>query len=233
MAEITTLTATPRAQQGTRASRRLRAQGLIPAVVYGLGTEATPVTVPWKALRASLSTDQGLNAVIHLELDGDRTPTLVKDIQRHPVRRDVLHVDFLRVDLTKPVDADVPVVLAGEATRVLRVEGGMVEHVLTTVTVTAKPDDIPPQVTVDVSDLDVGDTIRAGDLSLPEGVALATDADEPVVSAQVVHVEVPEAAVAPAAAEGEVAAGDARAAAGGDAAAGDGEGDAAGGDDKG
>jgi large subunit ribosomal protein L25 len=231
MAEITTLTATPRAQQGTRASRRLRAQGLIPAVVYGLGTEATPVTVPWKALRASLSTDQGLNAVIHLELDGDRTPTLVKDIQRHPVRRDVLHVDFLRVDLSKPVDADVPVVLEGEATRVLRVEGGMVEHVLTTVTVTAKPDDIPPQITVDVSDLDVGDTIRAGDLSLPAGVTLATEPDEPVVSAQVVHVDVPEAAAA--ATEGEAAAGDARAAAGGDAAAGDGEGDAAGGDDKG
>jgi large subunit ribosomal protein L25 len=223
MAEIITLTATQRAQQGTRPARRLRAEGKVPAVVYGLGTDPIPVTVQWKELRAALTTDQGLNAVVHLEVDGDRTPTLVKDIQRHPVRRDVLHVDFLRVDLSKPVDADVHIVLEGEADAVLKVEGGMVEQVLTSVTVTAKPDDIPPQITVDVSGLEVGDTIRVGDLSLPEGVTLATDPEEPVVSAQVVHVEVPEPEEGE---EAEAAEGEEAEAAEGEAA--EGEGDAGG-----
>ena len=106
MAEII-LTATPRPPQGTRPARRLRGEGKIPGVVYGLGADPVTLTVEWRELRAALVTEQGLNAVINLEIDGDRTPTLVKDMQRHPVRRNVLHVDFIRVDLDKTVDVEV------------------------------------------------------------------------------------------------------------------------------
>src|SRR3546814_3704332 len=95
MAEII-LQATPRPPQGTRSARRLRGEGKIPGVVYGLGGDPMPLTVDWRELRSALITDQGLNAVIHLEIDGSRTPTLVKDMQRHKVRRDVLHVDLDR-----------------------------------------------------------------------------------------------------------------------------------------
>ena len=90
MAEII-LHATPRPPQGTRPVRRLRAEGKIPGVVYGLGGDPITLSVEWRDLRAALITEQGLNAVIHLDIDGTTTPTLVKDIQRHKVRRDVLH----------------------------------------------------------------------------------------------------------------------------------------------
>jgi len=114
MAEII-LHATPRPPQGTRPVRRLRAEGKIPGVVYGLGGDPITLSVEWRDLRAALITQQGLNAVIHLDIDGTTTPTLVKDIQRHKVRRDVLHVDFIRVDLDKTVDVEVQIHLHGEA----------------------------------------------------------------------------------------------------------------------
>ncbi len=185
MAEIT-LAATPRPVHGTRPSRRLRAKGLVPGVVYGHGGDPVPVTVPWRELRSALTTGQGLNAVIHLALEGTSTPTLVKDLQRHPVRRDVLHVDFLRVDLDVAVEVEVPVVLEGEARAVLSATGGVVDQVLTSLTVSAKPGAIPAQLVVDVTDLGVGDTVRVGDLALPAGVQTAVDPEQAIVIAQVV-----------------------------------------------
>ncbi|MGE3620454.1 MAG: 50S ribosomal protein L25 [Acidimicrobiia bacterium] len=221
MAEIT-LTATPRPVHGTRPSRRLRAEGKVPGVVYGVGGAPVPVTVVWRELRAALVTDQGLNAVIHLDVDGEVAPTLVKELQRHPVRRDVIHVDFLRVDLSKPVDADVPIHLEGEAIEVLRTTGGVVDQVLTSLTISAKPDQIPAQLVVDVSGLQVGDTIRVGDLALPAGVVTAVDPDEAVVTTSVVFADVPEGGAAGEGGEGGEA-----------PAAGGSEGDAEGGDAEG
>jgi large subunit ribosomal protein L25 len=182
MAEITTLHATTRAQQGTRPARRLRAEGSVPAVVYGMGGEAVPITLDWRELRAALTTEQGLNAVIHLELDGSTTPTLVKDLQRHPVRRDVLHLDLLRVDLDKPVDAEVSINLEGEAEAVTR-EDGVIDQVLQALVITAKPDDIPSGLTLDISGMEIGDTLRVGDVALPAGVTTPVDPEDPVVTA--------------------------------------------------
>ena len=150
------LHATPRPPQGTRPVRRLRAEGKIPGVVYGLGGDPITLSVEWRELRAALITEQGLNAVIHLDIDGETTPTLVKDIQRHQVRRDVLHVDFIRVDLSKTVDVEVSIHLEGEAEKVAR-EGGVVDQVLTSLLITAKPDDIPAGLTIDISDLEIGE----------------------------------------------------------------------------
>lgn len=180
MAEII-LQATPRQPQGTRSVRRLRAEGKIPGVVYGLGADPLTLTVDWRELRAALVTEQGLNAIIHLELDGTRTPTLVKDMQRHKVRRDVLHVDFIRVDLDKTVDVEVPIVLTGEAELVTR-ENGVVDQVLTSLTITAKPAAIPPQLTLDISGLEIGTALRVGDIALPEGVTTPVDHEEAVVA---------------------------------------------------
>lgn len=182
MAEII-LQATPRAAEGKRTARRLRAEGLIPGVVYGLGAEPQPLTVNWRELRATLITEQGLNAVIHLEVGGERTPTLVKVIQRHPVRRNVLHVDFIRVDLNKTVDVEVPVVLEGEARKVAD-ENGVVDQQLTALLITAKPADIPSQLVVDISDLEIGTNIRVSDIVLPAGVITSVDPEESVVAAQ-------------------------------------------------
>jgi large subunit ribosomal protein L25 len=181
MAEII-LHATPRPPQGTRPARRLRGEGKVPGVVYGLGGEPITLSVDWRDLRAALVTEQGLNAVIHLDIDGSTTPTLVKDIQRHKVRRDVLHVDFIRVDLSKTVDVEVTVHLEGEAEAVNR-EGGVVDQVLTALLITAKPDDIPSGLTIDISGLEIGSALRVSDIVLPAGVTTPVDPDDAVVTA--------------------------------------------------
>src|SRR3546814_6383102 len=128
-----------------------------------------PLTVDWRELRSALITDQGLNAVIHLEIDGSRTPTLVKDMQRHKVRRDVLHVDFIRVDLDKTVEVEVHIVIEGEAELVTR-ENGVVDQVLTALHITAKPAEIPSQLVIDISPLAIGNALRVSDLTLTTGV---------------------------------------------------------------
>ena len=228
MAEIITLTATPRPPQGTRPARRLRNEGKVPGVVYGLGADPVTLTVEWRELRAALVTEQGLNAVIHLEVAGERTPTLVKDIQRHPVRRNVLHVDFIRVDLNKPVDVEVGIHLEGEAEGVSR-EGGVVDQVMQSLLITAKPDDIPAGLSVDISDLVIGEAKRVSDIVLPAGVTTNVDPDEAVVTASFQVAEIPEPVEGEEgeAAEGEEAEGEA---AEGEAAEGDGGESADGGD---
>ena len=169
MAEII-LTATPRPPQGTRPARRLRNEGKIPGVVYGLGADPITLTVEWRELRAALVTEQGLNAVIHLEIDGDRTPTLVKDMQRHPVRRNVLHVDFIRVDLDKTVDVEVTIHLEGEAEAVTR-EGGVVDQVLQALAhhTPSRPTSRPASPSTS-RDLEIGDAKHVSDITLPDGV---------------------------------------------------------------
>lgn len=162
--------------QGTRPSRRLRRSGRVPAVVYGMGTEPVTVSVDKTDLRAALNTDAGLNALITLDIDGGRQLSIIKDLQRHPVRRDVLHVDFLRIDPDNEVEVDIPLVLIGEAKKVTQASG-MVDQVMHHLPVRAKPDDIPVEVTADVSDLEVGSSLRVSDIDLPAGVTVAGDAD--------------------------------------------------------
>jgi large subunit ribosomal protein L25 len=182
MAEIK-LHATPRAPEGTRTVRRLRGEGKVPGVVYGMGGDPLPLTVDWRELRAALVTEQGLNAVIHLDLDGTSTPTLVKEMQRHPVRRTVLHVDFIRVDLNKPVDVEVAISLEGEAEAVTR-ENGVVDQTMTSLLITAKPNDIPAGLTIDISSLEIGHSLHVSDIVLPAGVTTPVDPSETVVAAQ-------------------------------------------------
>lgn len=181
MAEIT-LSATPRPPQGTRTVRRLRAEGKVPGVLYGLGADPVPLSVEWRELRSALITEQGLNAIIHIEVDGEKSPTLVKDMQRHPVRRDILHVDFIRVDLDKTVDVEVSISLEGEAELVSR-EGGVVDQVLQSLWITAKPADIPSGLTVDISSLEIGGALRVSDIALPDGVTTQVDPEDAVVTA--------------------------------------------------
>jgi large subunit ribosomal protein L25 len=184
MAEIVLAAETGR-PTGSSASRRLRSEGKVPAVVYGPGAEAVPVAVVWRELRAALTTDKGTNALITLDLgNGTRRQAVVKELQRHPVRRDVLHVDFFEVDPDKPISTDVTIVLEGEAEAVLR-EQGVVEQVMNALVVTGKPTAIPGHIAVDVSDLEIGHTITVADLTLPSGVTTDVDPEETVVTAQV------------------------------------------------
>ena len=170
------LTAETGRERGTRPSRRLRRTGRVPAVVYGMGDNPIQVSVDRADLRGALSTDAGLNSLITLEVDGDRQLSIVKDLQRHPVRRDVLHVDFLRINPDLEVEMEVPLLLVGEAKKVTQASG-MVDQVMHSVPLLAKPADIPVEVTADVSDLEVGSSLRVSDIALPAGVTAAGDPD--------------------------------------------------------
>jgi large subunit ribosomal protein L25 len=174
------LSADPVRPIGTRPSRRLRREGKVPAVVYGLGGDPVPVAVDWRELRQCLKTEAGANALINIDIAGNRHLSIVKDIQRHPVRRDVIHVDFLRVDPTKPVTVEVPVLVTGEAKQVAAM-AGIVDQQMFKVAVSARPDAIPNDITVDVSDMAIGDTVSVADLQLPAGVEAASDPESLVV----------------------------------------------------
>jgi large subunit ribosomal protein L25 len=168
---------------GSPASRRLRATGKVPAVLYGRGAEPAPISVEWRDLRSALTTDKGLNALLTLKIGSKSTKAIVKEMQRHPVRRDVLHIDFLAVDVDKPITTDVPLVLEGEPEKVIR-DDGVVEQIVNVLIVTAKPDAIPGHIAVDVSDLEIGQHITVGDLQLPADVTTETDPEETVVTAK-------------------------------------------------
>src|SRR5262245_37291291 len=128
MAEITVTADTGR-PTGSRASGRLRAEGKVPGDVYGLRRGAGPVPEAWREPRHARRREAGRNALIDLHVDGGSELVMVKELQRHPVRRDVLHVDFLRVSRDQELTVDVPISVTGEATRVLAAEG-IVEHLL-------------------------------------------------------------------------------------------------------
>jgi large subunit ribosomal protein L25 len=166
---------------GTRPSRRLRAEGKVPGVVYGQGSEPVSVAVDRRELRQALSGPAGVNAVINLDVGGTTQPTVVKSLQRDPVRRRVTHIDFLIVNLSEEITMDVPIVLQGEAKAVLDA-GGLLEHHLTALAVTTTPRNIPNELVVDVSGLDLGDSVRVGDIALPAGVTTSVDPDTTVVT---------------------------------------------------
>jgi large subunit ribosomal protein L25 len=184
MADEVTLAAVPRTAAGSRAANRMRRAGQVPAIVYGRGSLPRSVAVTRRELRAALTTEAGANALINLEVDGERLLTIVRDVQRDPIRHAVTHVDFILVSRDVAVTVEVPVVLEGEAEEVHRADG-TVEQQLFTLTVSAKPGDIPPAIPVDVSGLTIGDSVRVGDLRLPAGAATDVDPEEPVVVAQV------------------------------------------------
>jgi large subunit ribosomal protein L25 len=196
MAEIN-LKATTGRELGSGPSKRIRAEGNVPGVVYGLDADPIAVTVEWRPLREALTTEAGLNALIDLDVDGEIALTVVKELQRHPIRGNVLHIDFLRVSADAEITVEVPIVLEGEAKAVLS-DGGTVDQLLYALAINAKPADIPNELTVDISGLEVNGAIHVGDIALPAGVSTDVDPEESVVSGTQAQV-----AEEPSAAEGE------------------------------
>ena len=190
MAEIT-LVAEPGRLSGSAASRRLRAAGRVPAVLYGHGATATSLSVDGRDLRHALSGEAGLNQLLSLQVGSDTHLALARSIQRHPVRHTVLHVDFQIVRRDEIISADVPIVLVGEA-KAVEQEKGLVEQLLNALTVNATPARIPSNIEVDISDLTVGTAVRVGDLPLPEGVTTDVAPDELVVLASVTRAAIEE-----------------------------------------
>jgi large subunit ribosomal protein L25 len=203
MAEVN-LVAEPGRTTGSSASRRLRHAGRVPAVVYGHGMKPVPVSVVARDLRTALSV-HGLNQVLTLDVDGSTHLVLARQLQRHPVRHTLSHVDFQVVRRDEIVSAEVPLVLVGAATKVEQ-ERGLLEHTLTSLSVRSTPEQIPQEIAVDVSGLEIGASLRVRDLVLPRGVTTDVDPDELVVIAAASTVAAALAAEAAAEEAAEVAA---------------------------
>lgn len=191
---------------GTSATRRLRAEGWIPGVVYGHGADPIAVAVGAREFQIALSGEAGRNTLLSLEVDGANYLTLARDIQRHPVRHTVSHVDFLIVRRDEVITAEVPINLVGEAIEVQHGDG-VVDQQLFALQIKARPADIPPSVDIDISALVIGGSLHVSDISLPAGVELETDLEATVVAGQPPRVQTAEELEAEAAEEGAVAEG--------------------------
>lgn len=176
------LTVEERAQTGKGYARKLRADGKIPAVIYGSGKEATHIELAVREVERALSSSGSL---IDLNLQGTTRTVIVKDIHREPVRATLQHVDFHEIDLTKKLETLVPIRVVGEDQRAN--DGGVVQTLLWEIEVLCLPTDIPNAIEVDVSELELDSTITLEDLVLPEGVEVIGDLDEAVLK-----VEIPE-----------------------------------------
>ncbi len=172
-----------RPELGTRPSKRLRSDGRIPAVIYGHGDDPVAVSVDARSLRSAFAGEAGENTLFDLELAGTRHLAIARELQRHPVRQTISHVDFQVVSRDELVPADVPITLVGEALAEQRL-GGNVEHALLSLHIHAKPGDIPSSIEVDISELALGDSIRLSDVALPPGVSTDLDLETTVAVAQ-------------------------------------------------
>jgi large subunit ribosomal protein L25 len=186
-------------QTGSPSSRRLRREDRIPAVVYGLGMTPISISVDRRDLRAALSGPSGVNTVLDLTVEGTVYPAIVKEMQRHPVRRTVSHIDFLQVNLDVEIVVSVPVHLNGEAKEVA-LHNGLVDLQLTELQVRTTPRTIPDSIEIDISEMTVDDVITVGQLAVPAGCAFVHEDDQPVVTVTILRTAVEEE---PAAEEGE------------------------------
>jgi large subunit ribosomal protein L25 len=177
----TKLVATTGRTTGTSSSRRLRAEGQIPAVLYGRGMSPVSVTVDRRDLRLALSGPAGSNTVLDLQVDGTSYPAVIKEMQRHPIRRTVNHIDFFQVNMNEEITVSVSIRLEGEA-KAVQAEGGLVDPAVDSVDVLTTPNNKPNEFVFDISDLKPGDVIRLADLPLPAGVTATGDPEMPIVT---------------------------------------------------
>jgi large subunit ribosomal protein L25 len=173
-----TLKVAPRAEFGSRASRRMRREGLVPGVVYSGGSEAKPFQVSERDVRSVTS---GGAALFDLEIEGGKAvPVVIKDQQLHPVRGSLQHIDLQQVKLDEAIQAEVAIELEGAESAPGVKGGGVLEHVTHQVTVEALPTDIPDRIVVDVSEMEINDTLQLSTVTPPDGVTLVADEPEEI-----------------------------------------------------
>jgi large subunit ribosomal protein L25 len=203
-------TAYARSTEGRGASRRMRLAGKAPGIVYGGKSAPEPIELDHNALFHALRNEAFHASILTMKLGGAATKVLLRDVQMHPFKNEILHVDFQRIDENRKIHMKVPLHFAnGENSPAVKVSGAIVSHVLTELDVSCLPKDLPEFIEVDLAALDVGRSVHVSALTLPSGVTVVTRGKlDPVVAAAVVpkaHVEevvevTPEAEAAAAAA---------------------------------
>ena len=192
MAQQAKLTVQTRTQVGRNAIKRVRKEGLIPGVIYGVGQEPINLEVNRRQLSTVLAHSSSENILLELEIvDGDNKRSslaMIQEVQHHPIQRQILHVDFHAVSATEKITAEVPIETVGEPIGV-KTNGGLLEHNLRDLEVECLPGDLPDRIEVDVSGLDINQSIHVKDLKLPPGVEAVTDGDLTVVAVSAARVE--------------------------------------------
>lgn len=173
------LSATPRDGTGKGSARTLRSQGRIPAIIYGHGREPQTLAIETRELEKLLSRISAESTVIELTLDGKSAKTLIREIQRHPFKRQILHVDFQELVAGEKVTVRLPIILTGIPDGV-RQDGGILDQTMRELEVEVDPANIPNHVEIDVTSLKIGDSIHVRDIALPEGVEVAGELDSSV-----------------------------------------------------
>jgi large subunit ribosomal protein L25 len=179
--EFVKIQALPRAERGKGPAARLRREGRIPAVAYGKGRDAVALSISPKELMTALEGPFGLNVVMEIAVEQSSPfPALVSDYSYHPITRALEHVDFLQIDLDKPVDVEVPMIVTGKAAGV--VTGGVLRQIFRMLPISCLPKDIPQTIEHDVTALEQGQAAKVADIKLPDGVTIRLPAEQTVIS---------------------------------------------------
>jgi len=198
-------TAFPRTSEGRGASRRMRRTGKAPGIVYGGAVAPQPIELDHNALIHALRNEAFHSSILTMKVDGATTQVLLRDVQMHPYRNEVLHVDFQRIDATRKIHMKVPLhFVNGDQSPAVKTQGAIVSHVMTEIDIACLPKDLPEYIDVDLSTLDTAHSLHVSGVKLPPGVSVVTHrTGDPVVATAIV----PKAAAeAEPGAEGEVAA---------------------------
>ena len=176
---IVSFSATPRDATGKGAARQLRGRGQVPAVIYGHDIKPQALSLNARDLDKLLSHIQAESTVIEVTVDGHTSKTLIREIQRHPIKRQILHVDFQALVAGEKVVVSIPIVLIGTAEGV-KLEGGVLEQPLRELEIEVDPSSIPDHVELDVTNMMIGDSLHVSDLKVPEGVEIQDDPETSV-----------------------------------------------------
>ena len=181
-------TAFPRATEGRGASRRMRRAGKAPGIVYGGTVKPTPIELDHNALFHALRNEAFHSTILTMKLDGAATKVLLRDVQMHPFRNEILHVDFQRVDENRKIHMKIPLhFVNGEISPAVKINGAIVSHVTTELDITCLPKDLPEFIEVDLTELDVGHSMHVSAMKLPPGVTVVTRGKaDPVVATAIV-----------------------------------------------
>ena len=210
MSETTTINAELRKEVGKGASRRLRREGKVPAVIYGGDKDPVALSLQLNELLHATENEAFYASILEIKVDEKNTQkAVVRDLHRHPFKPIIMHVDFLRVSAEQVLKMLVPVHFVGEEDSPAgRTSGVVIQHLITEVEISALPKDLPEFVSIDLSDMDAGDSVMLSDIHLPEGVeitALVAGEEKDVQLASAIHIKEDQGTGAAAAAEAEAA----------------------------